>query len=45
MEAVVGAYAEVGARASILVERMTLMGTDETVARTCADHLLVHRQA
>ena len=41
MEAVVGAFSEVDARASILVERMTLMGTAETVARTCADHLLV----
>lgn len=44
MEAVVGAFAEVGARGSILVERMTLMGTAETVARTCADHLLVFGQ-
>ena len=42
IEAVVGAFAEVGARSSILVKQMTLMGTDETVERTCADHLLVH---
>ena len=41
IEAVVGSYAEVIARASILLDRMTLMGTDESVARTCADHLLV----
>ena len=41
IEAVVGNYTEVGARASILIDRMTLMGTDESVARTCADHLLV----
>jgi predicted dehydrogenase len=41
MEAVVGAFVEIGARASILVDEMTLMGTHETVARTCADHLLV----
>ncbi len=41
MEAVVGAFAEVGARASILIDRMTVIGSDETVERTCADHLLV----
>jgi predicted dehydrogenase len=41
MEAVVGAFVEVGARASILVDRMTIMGSHETVERTCADHLLV----
>jgi predicted dehydrogenase len=41
IEAVIGHYAEVGARASILTDTMTIMGTDESVARTCADHLLV----
>ena len=41
IEAVVGSYAEVGARASILTDTMTIMGTEESVARTCADHLLV----
>lgn len=40
IEAVIGAYVEIGARASILVDRMILAGTGETVARTCADHLL-----
>jgi predicted dehydrogenase len=40
IEAVVGAYQEVSARASILVDRMTLAGSDKSVARTCADHLL-----
>ena len=40
IEAVVGAFTEVTARASILRDSMTLMGTDETVQRTCADHLL-----
>lgn len=40
IEAVVGNYGEVGARASVLVDTMTLMGTDETVKRTCADHLI-----
>jgi predicted dehydrogenase len=40
IEAVVGPYREVGARASILLDSMTLAGTNETVARTCADHLL-----
>ena len=41
IEAIIGSYTEVGARASILVDRMTVTGSDETVARTCADHLLV----
>ena len=41
IEAVVGSYVEVGARASILVDTMTLGGTGQTVDRTCADHLLV----
>ena len=41
IEAVVGDYAEVSARASMLSKHMTISGTDETVERTCADHLLV----
>jgi predicted dehydrogenase len=40
IEAVVGAFTEVTARASILLDTMSLMGSDETVKRTCADHLL-----
>jgi predicted dehydrogenase len=40
IEAVVGCFTEVSARASILLDEMTLMGTDEKVVRTCADHLL-----
>ena len=40
MEEVIGAFTEVTARASILLDTMTLMGTVETVERTCADHLL-----
>ena len=36
IEAVVGAYLEVGARASILVDWMSLGATGETVSRTCA---------
>ena len=41
IEAVVGSYCEVGAHANILLDRMTIMGSNESVARTCADHLLV----
>ena len=44
IEAVIGSYAEVGARASILTDSMTIMGTQGSVARTCADHLLVFGQ-
>jgi len=40
IEEVIGDYCEVTACASILVDKMTLMGTGETVERTCADHLL-----
>lgn len=40
IEEVIGSFTEVTARASILLDTMTLMGTDETVERTCADHLL-----
>ena len=40
IEEVIGAFTEVTARGSILLDTMTLMGTNETVARTCADHLL-----
>lgn len=41
IEAVVGDYADVTALASIVQGEMKLSGTDETVPRTCADHLLV----
>lgn len=40
IEEVVGTFTEVTSRASILLDTMTLMGTNETVKRTCADHLL-----
>jgi predicted dehydrogenase len=40
IEEVIGPFTEVTARASILRDTMTLMGTGETVKRTCADHLL-----
>jgi predicted dehydrogenase len=40
--AVVGTFEEIGACASILRDRVELAGTGETVARTCADHLLIH---
>jgi predicted dehydrogenase len=40
IEAVVGRYETVQALASILQDTMRVSGSDETVARTCADHLL-----
>lgn len=42
VEAVVGAYEEVGARNSILRDRVEIAGTGEIVGRTCADHMLIH---
>ncbi len=42
IESVVGTYDEVAARGSILQGSVELAGSDETVARTCADHLLIH---
>ena len=41
IEAVVGDYADVTALASILQGEMKVSGTDDHVARTCADHLIV----
>ncbi|MDT0509798.1 Gfo/Idh/MocA family oxidoreductase [Novosphingobium sp. MMS21-SN21R] len=40
IEAIIGSFTEVSARASILRDEMTLMGSNEVVKRTCADHLL-----
>lgn len=40
IEAIIGSFSEVSARASILRDEMTLMGSNEVVKRTCADHLL-----
>lgn len=42
VEAVVGAYDEVGATNSILQREVEIAGTGEMVERTCADHMLVH---
>lgn len=42
VEAVAGAYEEVSARNSILRDRVEIAGTGEVVARTCADHMLIH---
>jgi predicted dehydrogenase len=44
IEAVVGSYTQVSARASILIDQMTLMGSTKIVKRTCADHLLTFGQ-
>ncbi len=41
VEAVVGAYAEVSARNSILQGSVQIAGSDETVARSCADHMMI----
>ncbi len=41
IEALVGAYTEIDARNSILRPQVRIAGTDEHVARTCADHMLV----
>ena len=41
IEAVIGDFIEVTSRASILLDTMVLMGSEETVERTCADHLLI----
>ena len=41
VESVVGAITEVSARNSILQPTVTLTGSGEAVARTCADHMLI----
>ena len=41
MEALVGPMRELDARASILTGKVAIAGSDESVTRTCADHLLV----
>jgi predicted dehydrogenase len=41
MEAIVGPCTEVDARGGILYERIRIAGTDQSVQRTCPDHLLV----
>jgi predicted dehydrogenase len=41
VETVVGAYAEVSARNSILLDAVEIAGTGETVKRSCADHMLI----
>lgn len=41
VEAVVGAFETVSALNSILQDSVTIIGSGETVARTCADHMLI----
>lgn len=41
IEAIVGPYTEVDARSDILHRRVRISGTQQTVERTCPDHLLV----
>lgn len=41
MEAIIGPYTEVDARCSIFQKTVTLLGSNETVERTCPDHALV----
>lgn len=42
VEAVIGAYEELGACNSILQRTVEIAGTGEIVERTCADHMIVH---
>lgn len=44
VEAVVGAFASVSARNSILLDTVEIAGTGELIKRTCADHMLVMGQ-
>ena len=41
VEALVGRYVEVDARNTTFLRQVPIIGTDETVERTCADHMLV----
>ena len=41
MEALAGRFVEVDARGSILEQQIRIAGTDQTVERTCADHLMI----
>lgn len=41
MELLLGPYREVDARNSIMRKQVPIMGSDEVVERTCADHMLV----
>jgi predicted dehydrogenase len=41
IEAILGSYVEVDARNSTLRDTVAINGTNETAARTCADHMLV----
>lgn len=41
LETLIGPYAEVDARNSILRKQIRLSGTDEFIERTCADHMLI----
>lgn len=41
VEAVVGAFQEVSARNSILLDTVEIVGTGEKIQRSCADHMLV----
>ena len=40
IEEIVGAYTDVGAQNSVLIDKMKLAGTDQFVARTSPDHVL-----
>ncbi|GLR67180.1 oxidoreductase [Acidocella aquatica] len=41
MEAIIGRYTEIDARSSILRRTLHIQGTDETIERSCADHVMV----
>ncbi|WP_082010544.1 Gfo/Idh/MocA family protein [Novosphingobium malaysiense] len=42
VEAVVGSFADVSSRNSILRRKVAITGTDEVVERTCPDHMIIH---
>lgn len=42
VEEVVGSYKNVGARCTILRDKIAMAGSDETIERTCPDHMLIH---
>ncbi|MGE3691489.1 MAG: Gfo/Idh/MocA family protein, partial [Novosphingobium sp.] len=42
IEAVAGPYADLSARNTILTPQVEIAGSGERIARTCADHMLIH---
>lgn len=42
VEAIVGPYQNIGARCTILRDKIAMTGSNETIERTCPDHMLIH---